>query len=215
MIKRNKWRLLISSIIILLPMIYGLLVWNKLPLQIPTHWGADGTVNGWSSRYQGVFMIPLFVLSVHWFCILYTCIDSKNRELNPKVFRLVLWICPVISIFTGGVIYGTAFGKTMDLYRLTILLVGLFFVVIGNYLPKCKQNHVIGVRIKWTLENEENWNATHRFCGKVWVLGGILMMLCALLPETISMVVLMILIAVCSLTSLGYSYYYFRKQQGR
>ena len=57
------------------------------------------------------------------------------------------------------------------------ILLGVVFIAIGNYLPKCKQNYTIGIKISWTLASEENWNKTHRLAGWVWVGGGIVMML--------------------------------------
>lgn len=215
MIKKNKWKLLISSIAILLPMVFGLIVWNKLPEQIATHWGADGNVNGWSNRSFAVFALPLFIFLTHWFCIFCTSRDSKNKSQSKKVFGMVLWICPITSLVANGMIYATALGKTIDMNFIVYLLTGLFFVIIGNYLPKCKQNYTIGIRVKWALENEENWNATHRFSGKVWAIGGVLMMGCSFIPEEISMYVFMALILVLSILSVGYSYYYFKTKQGR
>lgn len=215
MIKKNKWKLLISSIAILLPMVFGLIVWNKLPEQIATHWGADGNVNGWSNRSFAVFALPLFIFLTHWFCIFCTSRDSKNKSQSKKVFGMVLWICPITSLVANGMIYATALGKTIDMNFIVYLLTGLFFVIIGNYLPKCKQNYTIGIRVKWALENEENWNATHRFSGKVWAIGGVLMMGCSFIPEEISMYVFIALILVLSILSVGYSYYYFKTKQGR
>lgn len=215
MIKKNKWKLLISSIAILLPIVFGLIVWNKLPEQIATHWGADGKANGWSNRSFAVFALPLFILLTHWFCIFCTSRDPKNKNQSKKVFGMVLWICPITSLVANGMIYATVFGKTIDMNFIVYLLSGLLFVIIGNYLPKCKQNYTIGIRVKWALENEENWNATHRFSGKVWVIGGVLMMGCTFFPEEISFYVFMVLVIVLSILSVGYSYYYFKTKQGR
>ena len=50
-------------------------------------------------------------------------------------------------------------------------------IVIGNYLPKTRRNYIIGIRLPWTLENDENWSKTHRLAGKIWVLGGLLLFL--------------------------------------
>jgi len=55
--------------------------------------------------------------------------------------------------------------------------VGLVLAIVGNYLPKCKQSYTIGIKIPWTLSSEENWNRTHRFAGRIWVAGGLLLML--------------------------------------
>lgn len=213
MTKKNKWKLLLSSVVILLPSVFGLIFWNELPEQMVTHWGWDGNADGWSNRIFVVFALPLFILFAHWFCLFCTSRDPKNKNQSDKIFRIILWICPITSLFASGMIYATAFGKTMDIDGVLYMLVGLFFIVIGNYLPKCKQNHTIGIKVKWALENEENWNATHRFSGKVWIIGGVLMLACAFFPKEISMYVFMILIIGLSILSGGYSYYYFRTKR--
>ena len=54
------------------------------------------------------------------------------------------------------------------------------FTIIGNYLPKARQNYTIGIKIPWTLANEENWNRTHRLAGYLWMACGILMIIMCL-----------------------------------
>lgn len=215
MMKKNKWKLLITSLVILFPILFGLIVWDKLPEQMTTHWGMDGNADGWSSREFAVFALPLFMLAGHWICIFCTSKDPKNKEQNSKVFGRVLWICPVVSLILGGMIYAAALGKEFKMNTIMSLLIGLMFVVIGNYLPKCRQNHTIGIKVKWTLENEENWNATHRFGGKVWVASGILLMAGSFLPENIVFYFLLSCVIVSGILPVGYSFCYYRMQQGR
>ena len=213
MIKKNKQKLLISSIIILLPIIVGLITWNSLPQQMAVHWDANGVPNGWRSRSFSVFAIPLFMLAVHWICIIGTSLDPKNKNQTLKVFGLIFWICPIVSLFVGTIIYATAFGMDFGVNTIGNLFVGLIFVAVGNYLPKCKQNYTIGIKIVWTLDNEENWNATHRFGGKVWVIGGLLIMLCAFLPKAVTSYALVALAVLMVLIPVVYSYLYYRRQK--
>ena len=210
--KNNKKKLLVSSLIILLPILVGLIFWKDLPPEMTTHWGLDGTADGWSSRPFAVFGLPLFLLVMHWLCLFITFKDPKNKGQNRKVFGMVFWICPITSLFTCGIMYFAAFGKVFHLGSLTFLFIGLLFVVIGNYLPKCKQNHTIGIKVKWTLENEENWNATHRMGGKLWVAGGLMMMACIFLPETLLPIALILLICILVLVPTIYSWQYHKKQ---
>ena len=92
---------------------------------------------------------------------------------------------------------------------------GLMFMVIGNYLPKVKQNNTIGIRVVWTLQDEENWNATHRFSGKIWVTSSILCMLCGLFAESIAALVLYVVsIMAAAIISVLYSYLFYKKKIG-
>ena len=213
MMQNRKWTLILSSVVILLPVLAGLLLWNQLPARMATHWGLDGTADGWSGRPFAVFGMPLMLLATHWLCIFITAKDPKNKSQSRKAVGMVFWICPVISLMTSGITYLLALGKELHAGMLVVCAVGLPFIIIGNYLPKCKQNHTIGVRVKWSLENEENWNATHRMAGKLWVLGGIACLLCVFLPEKLAVTASLILVLVISFVPVVYSYLYYKRQR--
>lgn len=208
MIKKNKWGLLVSSVVILLPMVIGLLLWNRLPEKIATHWGADGTADGWSSKAVAVFGMPLFAFALHWVCVLVTMADPKHKNIDGKPFGMVLWICPLISVLVGTMIYATAFGVALNAALFMPIVLGLMFVVIGNYLPKCKQNYTIGIKVSWALNDEENWNSTHRFAGKLWVLGGLIIVATAFLEQFWLFFAILLVMAFVPML---YSYLYYRK----
>ena len=177
MIKKNLKVLIITSIVILLPILAGLLLWNKLPQQLPFHWNAQGQVDGWASKYMAVFGMPGILLALQWLCALATGADPKKQSHSDKILHLVLWIIPVLNLFLSVLTYTAALGTNVRMELVMPIFMGLLFTVIGNYLSKCKQNYTIGIKIVWTLHSEENWNRTHRFAGKLWVICGIAMML--------------------------------------
>ncbi len=211
MIKNNKRKLVLSSLLILLPILAGILLWNQLPDRIATHWGLDGNPDGWSSRPLAVFGSPLFFLAMHWLGVFVTAKDPKNKGQNRKVMGLVLWICPIISIVANSIVYTTVLGIAVPVGTVALLLVGLGFVFIGNYLPKCKQNYTIGIKITWTLASEENWNATHRLAGKLWIIGGLLMMAGAFLPQGALPYMLLGLLSIVVIIPVVYSYLFYKK----
>jgi uncharacterized membrane protein len=94
------------------------------------------------------------------------------------MMNIVLWICPVISLLCNTYVLMTALGHTQDFPIITMvsLLLGGLFLYIGNYLPKCTQSYTIGIQLPWTLADEGNWNATHRFGGWVWTIGGVVIL---------------------------------------
>ena len=177
MIKKNLKILIITSIIILLPMVAGLVLWNRLPEQVPFHWNAVGEIDGWASRPVAVFVPSSMMLALQWLCMLVTSADPKKQNHPQKVVHLVLWLIPLLTVFISALMYATALGGSVRVEVLIPILLGVVFIAIGNYLPKCKQNYTIGIKIPWTLASEENWNRTHRLAGWVWVGGGIVMML--------------------------------------
>ena len=212
MFKKNKMQLILSSAIILLPMIAGLCMWNILPDIITTHWGLEGYADGFSSKALTVFFLPLTLLVTHLLCIGLTSLDKKGAGQNSKVLNMIIWIIPVTSLILSGMMYALALGIDISVDFFVRILLGLTFIIMGNYLPKCTQNRTIGVRVKWTLQNEENWNKTHRFAGKVWVAGGIFALASMCVPLENFTFVFFAGIMVFAISPVLYSYIYYRKQ---
>ncbi|MBQ2651559.1 MAG: SdpI family protein [Clostridia bacterium] len=212
MFKPHKKKLLFSSLLILLPILIGLLMWNDLPAAMTTHWGADGTPDGQSGKVFSVFGLPLILLAAHWFCLWFTLRDPKNQNQTTKAIGMFFWIMPVVSLFSTGLVYTTALTGSFNFVSYTPALLGLMFVVIGNYLPKCRQNRTLGIKLPWTFHTEENWNRTHRFGGMVWVIGGLLMIFAVFLPPVIGITVSMLAILALCLIPILYSYLLYRRQ---
>lgn len=177
MIRQNKKLLLLTSVITLLPVFIGLFLWNQLPDSVATHFGLNNQPDGYSSKAFAVFGLPLILLAVHLVCVVATNIDPKSKDINKKIFRVLLWICPLVSLFVSTVIYGYSLGYDFDMSYLCGILIGVLYLVLGNFLPTVKPNYTIGFRIPWTLNDPDNWYHTHRFGGKCMVIGGIIMTL--------------------------------------
>ena len=202
MIKKNKWKLIFSSIAILLPALLGLIFRERF----------FGLPGGQEGLTKPLLIMPLVFFVFHWVCALVSAKDVKGAEQNQKVFSIVIWIIPVLTWFTCGIIYAAAQGMALEMSQLSCLVVGVFFTVLGNYLPKCKQSFTTGIKIKWTLSNEENWYATHRLAGKVWTVCGLLVMACTFLPMPWCFVVMFPLMLVSCVVPVVYSYRYYQKQ---
>ena len=212
MIKKNLKVLIITSIVILLPILVGLVLWNQLPDSMPSHWNAAGEVDGWSSKPFAVFGLPLILLGAQWLCILATFADPKRASHGEKILHLVFWIMPTLSMVLHCMTYAVALGAEVQMERIMPVFMGLLFTIIGNYLPKCKQNYTIGIKIPWTLNSEENWNKTHRLAGRLWVACGLVIMLTGFFGGFwffIGIVLVMVLVPVL------YSYLIYRKEQKR
>lgn len=197
MLKKNKGTLIITFIVTLIPIVIGLLLWNKLPEQVPFHWDINGNVDQWASKAISVFLMPTVLLAFHWLCAVLSTIDPKSKNYHPSTIRLVLWICPMISLLLSALVYTHALGYGLRVETVMPLFMGALFVVIGNLLPKMRQSYTMGIKLPWTLNNEENWNKTHRFAGKLWVAGGVVIMLTAFLGTfwiLLGILVLMVII---------------------
>ena len=212
MLKEHKKTFILSSVVIFLPIIIGLLLWKQLPEQMVTHWNARGEADGWSGRSFTIFGLPCIMFALHWLCILLTGLDSKAKEQNSKVLHMVFWIMPITSILVSCLTYTVGLGMDINPGVIVILLLSLSFIIMGNYMPKCTPNHSIGVRTRFTLRNNENWTKTHRFAGRIWVLGGLLILPTMFLSVENFMYITLPVIMVIALAPGLYSYIYYKKQ---
>lgn len=176
MIKKNKILVAVTAIIIMLPMIAGIFLWDRLPDVIATHFDTGGEANGWSSKIMTVFGIPLIILAAHLLCAFCVTLDPKRKNISEKMYSLMLWICPFCSITAGIFIYYENLGWTVDIMLAASLILGVIFVAIGNYLPKSRLNYSVGFKLPWTLSDEENWNKTNRLAGWLWVAAGMVLL---------------------------------------
>ena len=212
MIKNNKLKTIISSFIIMLPTAFGLIVWDKLPNEVVSHIGVSGNPDAVSNKAVLVFGLPALLLVLHLLSLWLTDKDPAHKKQPKKAATMIFWIMPVASLFVNSLFYFTAFEMEFNPMILVVGFLAFMFMAIGNYMPTCKQSTTMGVKIKWTLENAENWRATHRFSGKMWFICGLLLIPCAFLPEKFAPVILVSIILPVAILPVLYSYIYYRKQ---
>lgn len=213
MILKKKKLLIVTSLLTLLPIPVGLLLWNRFPETMAIHFGITGQADGYASPSFSVFVLPLIMLAVHWVCILATAFDKGNKNRNQKLQNIVLWIIPLIGNLSCCGIYALALGWEFSPVVWTVVPMGILFSLIGNYLPKTRMNSTIGIKVRWAYTSEENWNATHRFAGKVWMIGGILIALCGLLPHIWAVSSMIVFMVVLCIVPIVYSYRFYRKEK--
>lgn len=210
--KMNKKLLLLTSIVILFPILWGVMIWSQFPNQIPIHFNVAGQANDFQSKPLAVFGLPIFLLLVHLFVIFVTARDPKNQTMNEKMGKVIYWLAPIISLSLSYLIYSKALGSTTNPSIFVSALLGLIFVMMGNYMPKLKVNHTVGIRLPWTLQSEDNWHKTHRLAGKLWVLGGLILLLDAGLQFAVPYVMEGVILAIVLIPIL-YSYKISRKNR--
>jgi uncharacterized membrane protein len=174
--KENRMKIIITSLITLAPILIGVLFWDRLPDQIATHFGQGNVPDGWSSKPMAVFGLPLILVALHLFCIFITLNDPKKKNIGRKILPIIFWMIPIISLLVNSATYGIALGLKIDIELIVSLLLGLLFIIFGNYMSKIRQNYTVGIRLPWTLSSEDNWDKTHRLAGKLWIVGGVLVL---------------------------------------
>jgi len=206
---KNKKTLVITSLICLLPIIVGALVYKRLPETIATHFDLNGNPDGWSSRAFAVFGLPAILLAVNLLLPIMLRADPKHENMSGALVNITIWTIPVLSLIWSGLTLGRALGYDVRIERVLPVFMGVLFILIGNYLPKTKQSYTMGIKLPWTLASEENWNRTHRLAGFLWVLGGVYFIVMSFIGWSVPAFVLPL--AVMVLLPIVYSYLLYRK----
>ena len=206
---KNKKTLVITSLICLLPIIVGALVYKRLPETIATHFDLNGNPDGWSSRAFAVFGLPAILLAVNLLLPIMLRADPKHENMSDALVNITIWTIPVLSLICSGLTLGRALGYDVRIERVLPVFMGVLFILIGNYLPKTKQSYTMGIKLPWTLASEENWNRTHRLAGFLWVLGGVYFIVMSFIGWSVPAFVLPL--AVMVLLPIVYSYLLYRK----
>ena len=170
--KGYKNQIIISTMATLVPIVAGLLLWNKLPDQIATHFDSSGIADGWSGRLFTVIGLPFIMTVVHLILVVALVNDPKKNNISRKMMSVCMWIVPVISCVVMSGVLGGALGMKIDISKIIDMLLGLMFIILGNYMTKTHQNYTVGIKLPWTLNSRENWNRTHRLAGKLFILTG-------------------------------------------
>lgn len=207
--KNERRTRILTTLICLLPLIVGAAVYKQLPERMATHWNFQGEPDGYSSRAVAVLVLPGVLTLVNILLPWMLRADPKHENMSSALKNVVIWTIPAVSVIAGGATIAWGLGYPLRLERIIPILVGLLFVIIGNYLPKTKQSYTMGIRLPWTLNSEENWNRTHRLAGFLWVLGGLYFLVMSFigwnLPAFLIPIMLMTLIPTV------YSYLLYRK----
>ena len=207
---KNKTMTVLTAIVILIPLFTGLFLWNRLPDEVAVHFGADGTPDKWAYKGWAIFGLPLFIFAAHFFCVFMSTHDPKKQNIGDKTFNIVLWICPVCSLLGGLIIYTYSFGMPFPVFAAVQMALGITVMIIGNYFPKSHLNYTVGIKLPWTMNDNENWNHTHRFAGKVWIAGGLILTATAFLNHaSVSLAVIALLV----LLPFVYSFVYHKAQR--
>ena len=186
--KTIKWKvLLLTCAIILLPVLFGLSVWNQLPEQIAIHFDINNQPDNYASKAFAVFGLPLIMVAFQVFCCLMTDFGVQRYSGNKKMEQLSKWAIPAVTVVLYVITIGYSLGWAIDIRRTAVFLVGAMFVVMGNCLPKLSY-------VKHYNFEPEVAKKINRFTGFGMVIMGVLGLLSILLPEKASMLWLFLLI---------------------
>lgn len=189
--------------------------YKNFPETVPIHWDINGNVDGWGSALTGAFLIPAITALMYIVLLLVPFIDPKKERYTEfekpyHIFKNMIVLFVTAIHFMAGA-YGLGYNIPMD--RVILVLVGMLFLVIGNYMGKIKRNWMIGIRTPWSLSNEDVWNKSNRLGGKMFVVGGLIFIINALFLRLNMGVITIVVLILIALVPIVYSYFAFKKQQ--
>ena len=150
-------------------------VWPSAPEQIPVHWGLSGEPDRYGGKVEGLLLLPLITLGVYLFMLFLPRVDPRraNYALFEGAYRMLRLSMVVLLALVYGFILLCVRGVELDVAVVVPVLVGGFFLVIGNLLGKIRPNWFVGVKTPWTLSSRRSWVKTHRMSGWTFVLLGL------------------------------------------
>lgn len=205
--KTNKKTLILTSIVILLPILIGILLWNKLPDSMATHFNFDNVADGYKEKWFAVIITPFILLALHLIMAMIIAADPRKKNISGKVYGITIWIIPATSLALAVVIYPYNLGIHFNISLFIGIFMGIIYIIVGNYLPKTRQNYTIGFKLPWTYANEENWNKTNRLAGVINIVIGILIIINAAMGVLNIFYSFLAAVLIGNLIPLGYSYF--------
>lgn len=208
----RKW---IPFLIIAAAVAASAIVYPNLPPQVPTHWDISGHPNGWSSRFWGAWLTPILLVVIWAFMRVLPKIDPRgaNYEKFGGAFEAIIVSIMLFMLGLHVVVLRATLGYPVAMERVVPIGVGVLLAVIGNLLPRARPNWFIGIRTPWTLSSDRVWEKTHRFGGHIFVAGGILIVLAALVTAQWAHLVLVTVVLLCTAAVLIYSYLEWKREQ--
>lgn len=203
-------------IISIIPLIIFLFFYKSLGAKIPSHWNINGEVDRYMSKSQSMYfyLVPIFTYFIFFFA---PKIDPKKKlnHNDKKFFQLRVIMAIFFSLIFTYLIYAFKH-PDINSTKYIFIILGGFFMAMGNYMKTVKPNYLIGIRTFWTLENEHVWRATHKVGGALMFLTGLLtiVLISSFNTETIMIYILIILILMVIIPVI-YSFYYYKKLQNK
>ena len=176
----TRMTLVIVLVLLLVSALAGVLLWNRLPDPMASHWDVNDQVNGTMPRFWGVFLVPLISLGLFLLFLLIPAIDPLKENIAKfrDAFNLFIAFMVLFLVYVQGLTLAWNLGFTNFRMSTSLMpVLGLLFILVGYMIRKAKRNFFIGIRTPWTLSNEKVWDETHRVGSWLFMGSGVLAIL--------------------------------------
>ena len=214
--KSNTKNLGLALLLIAAPLVYAAYVYPNLPDTIPTHFNISGEADAYGGK-DSIFLGPgiMAVVGIFVFILL-----SNIKSIDPIRYKsaddglykkFALFTVAFLSMISFIIVF-SASSHAIAIGKLLLPALGLFFAGFGWYMPKIHQNYFAGFKLPWTLENENNWNETHKLACKIWMYGGFVQAVATLfLPNVAGFIVFFSITFIMVIIPTVFSYRMFKR----
>ena len=188
--------------------------WNRFPEQVPMHWNVSGQVDRYDPKFPGLFFGPIFNIALYIVFLILPAIDPKGKNYArfAKVYQIIKVGTATFLTFIFMLVAAISLGVTINVMYAVIAPIILLFLIMGNFMGTIKPNYFVGIRLPWTLNNDEVWRLTHRLAGFVWVWASLLMLaLIFVMPENIMVGLFWVYVVAITLIPSFYSFFIHKK----
>jgi uncharacterized membrane protein len=207
--KASVW---VTLAILLAFYILALSYYPSMPEQMASHWNAQGMVDGYTSKFLGLFLFPFIATGLTLLFIAIPLIDPLKANIS-KFRKYYDWFVVLFLLFFQYLYVLTILWNknvSFDLMRALLPAVGILFFYIGIMLQNARRNYMVGIRTPWTLASDEVWNRTHYLGSRLFMAAGILAALGTIWPKYGIFFILVPILLVTAVTVV-YSYVIYRK----
>ena len=200
--------------ITLLTLVAWVIALPHLPATMPIHWGANGEADGFATKINAMILTVGIMVLIYFIIAFVPRIDPRkeNYKYFSKTYNIVLNAVLLLFFFVNMSTILQGLGYNVPMSYIAPIMAGLVFIIIGNYLQRVRSNYFMGIRTPWTLSNETVWKKTHRLSGKLFFIGGLLILISAFLPDGYKSVIMWGSIVLCVAVPYLYSYVAYKKE---
>ncbi len=200
----------ISLILIAASLVAAAILWGRLPDPMPSHWNAVGEIDGYMSKFWGVFLLPIITAALLPLFLVIPHIDPLKANIAQfrDVFNWFIVLFTAYMVYIYALTIAAALGYQFNMTYMLLPVIGLLFIGVGYLMKKAKRNFFIGIRTPWTLSNDEVWDKTHQLGGRLFMAGGVITVICTFLGET-GFWIMMAFMLIAAFVPVIYSYILF------
>lgn len=193
--KINGKILCITCLVCLLPILFGIIFYEKMPEVMPIHFNIHNEADGFASKKFALFGIPIIMTVFQIVCCIISDIKENQNEKKPKFITIIKWIIPILSVIISMITIQISLGNIIDVRRSVMLILGILYIVLGNYMPKTSYEQMKG-KMHPMPKDEKMYRKWMRVMGYTFVIFGLLFLISIAFDTIFSVIVIFAMVVV-------------------